>query len=137
MPRLRGFRVNGRPYIRALVYLPRLRAEARIRFLVDTGADRTLIHGDDRRFFSAGPASTGEGLTPDLSMSGIGGGTNSYGIEEAVYVLQDEDGASWPVPGHVQIALDPAARGVPSLLGRDVLDLMLFCISEREITLDW
>ena len=54
MPRLRGFRVNDRPFIRARVYLPRLRAEARIRFLLDTGADRTLIHGDDRLFFSAG-----------------------------------------------------------------------------------
>ena len=70
-------------------------------------------------------------------MSGIGGASSTYGIEEAVYIFQDEDGVSWPLPGFAQIALDPAARGVPSLLGRDVLDLMLFCISEHEITLDW
>ena len=137
MPRVRGFRANGRPYVRARVYLPRLRAEARIRFLLDTGADRSLIHLNDRRAFDAESVRTGTGLTPGLSMSGIGGGTNDYGIEEAVYAFQDQDGALWALPGAAQIALDPAAPGLPSLLGRDILDLMLFCISDREITLDW
>ena len=137
MPRVHGFRSNGRPYVRVQLYLPRLRARARIDFLLDTGADFTLIHLDDRMFFDAKPVRTGAGLTPGASMSGIGGGTNDYGIEEAVYVLQDEDGVSWPLPGRTHIALDPAVRGIPSLLGRDILDLMLFCISEREITLDW
>ena len=114
-----------------------MRASARIRFLLDTGADRSLIHLNDRRAFDAESVRTGTALTPGLSMSGIGGGTNDYGIEEAVYVLQDEDGVSWPLPGRAHIAPDPAVRGIPSLLGRDILDLMLFCTSDREITLDW
>lgn len=137
MPRVRGFRSNGRPYVHARVRLPRLQAEAEIAFLVDTGADGSVIHLPDRGLFDAASVRTGAGLAAGAMMSGIGAERNPYAVEEAEYTLDDESGVSHPLSGRVLIQLNPAARGVPSLLGRDLLDLMTFCISEREITLDW
>ena len=138
MPTIHGFRdAAGRPRVRARVRLPGFREETAIDFVVDTGADRTLIHGRDRSRFDTEPVRTGSGLIPRARVSGISGTSLAYAVEEAEYVFEEVDGAVWPLPGRAHIALDPAARGVPSLLGRDLLDLMLFCISEREITLDW
>ena len=137
MPRVRGFRFNGRPYVRVDVSIPRLGSVARVPFLLDTGADRTVIHARDRDRFPDGAVRTGSALTAGTELAGIGGVPIPYAIEEAEYVFEDEDGAAWPLPGRVHIALDPAVDGIPSLLGRDILDKVLFCISEREITLDW
>ena len=138
MPRVHGYRdAAGRPRARLLVRLPRFRAETAVSFLLDTGSDGTAIHLDDRLLFDVEAVHTGEGLTLAADVLGIGGVAHSYAIEEAEYVFEDEDGAAWPLPGHVHIALDPAVDGIPSLLGRDILDKVLFCISEHEITLDW
>lgn len=138
MPRVYGFRdAHGRPYVRLRVLLPRLSEDTSIDFLLDTGADFTSIHRDDRDRFNGPAVRSSLGLAAAVKMSGIGGVAYSYAVEEAEYVLEGEDGPSAPLPGRVHIALDPASRGVPSLLGRDLLDLMTFCISEREITLDW
>ena len=137
MPRIRGFRLDGRPYVSAEVHLARLQARVDVDFLLDTGADFTSIHLDDRLFFDARSVRTGAGLTPAAAVSGIGGVPLSYAVEAAEYVLEGESGLLPPLRGRAHIALEPAARGVPSLLGRDILDLMLFCISDREIALDW
>ena len=138
MPRVHGFRDDaGRPYVRVRVLLPRLQEDASIDFLLDTGADLTSIHRDDRDLFGTEAVRTGSGLSPEASMSGIGGAVHTYAVEGAEYVFQSEDGPLQPLTGRTLIALDPGAEGVPPLLGRDILDLMLFCISEREITLDW
>ena len=123
--------------MRVRVLLPRLQQDASIDFLLDTGADLTSIHRDDRDLFDTEAVRTGSGLSPEASMSGIGGAAHTYAVEGAEYVFQSEDGPLQPLTGRTLIALDPGAEGVPSLLGRDILDLMLFCISEREITLDW
>ena len=52
-PSLRGYFSEGRrqPYVVSRVVLPRLVADAEIRFLVDTGADRTVVHWNDRMLF--------------------------------------------------------------------------------------
>ena len=123
--------------MRVRVLLPRLQEDASIDFLLDTGADLTSIRRDDRDLFGTEAVRTGSGLSPEASMSGIGGAVHTYAVEGAEYVFQSEDGPLQPLTGRTLIALDPGAEGVPSLLGRDILDLMLFCISEREITPDW
>lgn len=137
MPRVHGFRYGGRPYVLARVRLTRLRSEARIPFLLDTGADQSAIHLGDRSAFDADFVRSGAALTPTASMSGIGGESNPYAVEAAEYLFESESGATTPMDGRVLIAIDASAPGLPSLLGRDILDLMLFCISDQEITLDW
>lgn len=134
MPAIHGFRDTvGRPRVSTAVRLPSLGEELVIDFLLDTGADRTLIHGRDLLRFEGGSPGAGSGLTPGARVLGIGGQSLGYAEEEAEYVFAEEDGAQWSLAGRTHIALDPIAQGVPSLLGRDVLDLMLFGISEREI----
>lgn len=123
--------------MRIRVTLPRFDEEVAIDFLLDTGSDRTLIHGRDRDRLIGEAVRTGSGLTPDAEMTGLGGGPLAYAAAQAEYTFRDEDGVFRPLAGSVHIALEPAARGVPSLLGRDILDVMLFCISDRENTLDW
>ena len=137
MPRVLGFRSSGRPSVSVRVRLLRLMAEAEVVFLIDTGADRTIIHLEDRWAFDNADVRTGDGLARGAQARGIGGVPLAYAVESAECSFTDDDGAQRRLPVDVRIALDPAARGVPSLLGRDLLDLMTFCISEREITLDW
>lgn len=123
--------------MRVSVRLPALREETIIDFVIDTGADRTLIHGRDRSRFVAEPLRTGSGLAARARVSGISGAPAPYAVEGAEYVFEEDDGALWPIAGDAHIALDVATPGVPSLLGRDVLDLVQFCISAQEITLEW
>lgn len=127
----------GRPRVRVTVRLPSLGEETIIDFVLDTGADRTLIHGRDRSRFAGEPVRTGSGLAARARVSGISGAPAPYAVEDAEYVFEEDDGALWSLASDVHIALDVAAPGVPSLLGRDVLDQVLFCISAEEITLEW
>lgn len=91
--------------------------ETIIDFVIDTGADRTLIHGRDRWRFVAEPVRTASGLAARARVSGISGAAAPYAVEGAEYVFEEDDGALWPVAGDAHIALDTAPPGVPSLLG--------------------
>lgn len=139
MPRVHGFRAagTGRPFVRARVYLPRLRAQADINFLVDTGADLTSIHWGDRSKFDTEAARSGSVFGMTTRAAGVGGPPLAYGIEEAEYHFEGEDGPCPPIPARVHVALDAETRGAPSLLGRDLLDVMLCCVSGRALTLEW
>ena len=137
MPRVLGFRSSGRPSVTVRVRLLRLMAEAEVVFLIDTGADRTIIHLDDRWAFDNAAVRSGAALARGARATGIGGVPLAYAVESVECSFTDDDGAQQQLPVDIRIALDPAASRVPSLLGRDLLDLMTFCISEREITLDW
>ncbi len=99
--------------MRVRVLLPRLQEDASIDFLLDTGADLTSIHRDDRDLFGTEAVRTGSGLSPEASMSGIGGAVHTYAVEGAEYVFQSEDGPLQPLTGRTLIALDPGAEGVP------------------------
>ena len=124
------------------MYLPRLRAAAAIAFLVDTGADATSIHWGDRESFVMGD---GEPLPAGIefeSMSvaaGLTGETVDYGIEPPLFVFQDEAGDAAHVDGEIRIALEPFGEGVPSLLGRDLLEQLRldFNMPADELALEW
>lgn len=139
MPRVHGFRAadTGRPHVRAAVRIPRLQARAEIEFLVDTGADFTSIHWDDRSRFDTEAARSGSVFGLTTRAAGVGGPPLAYGIEEAEYHFEGEDGPCPPIPARVHVALDAETRGAPSLLGRDLLDAMLCCVSGRALTLEW
>ena len=109
------FDARGRPYVAALVILPRLQIPPRqMEFLVDTGADETSLHPKD-----------GNGIPyHDLRHAdysdGVGGPATYYS-EQAIIVFEDSSGA------HVYFQPIGIAEptdynlSIPSLLGQDIL----------------
>jgi hypothetical protein len=85
-------------------------------FLVDSGADRTVL--------SAELLSKLEALTnrpkPDFSLHGVGGESNSVPIK-SVLEFERQDGKPARVRGEFAAFTDPEATDF-SILGRDVLD---------------
>ena len=116
-PVLRGYFSGPRrqPYVVAQVVLPRLGAGAEIHFLVDTGADRTVVHWSDRALFRT---AAGSPLPRGETFSAL---PSSTAKKEAALFF----GADQPVRAAAEItacvALTPDSAGVPSLLGRDFL----------------
>ena len=112
------FTDDGRPYIEGIVTLPRLGAEGRVRFMVDTGSDTTILHPD---------AATDLDCPFDLldnpaEFIGVGG-TLLYYFEPAVLSFDDSDGGTREFQIDISIAKpDPVTNDLDSLLGRDLLN---------------
>lgn len=112
---------DGRPRLTGRLLIARLGIQHEVWFLVDTGADASVVHGDD-----AGAAGiTTAALRNPILHRGVGGRAQ-YFRESAWLVFHDADGAiSYWYP--VGLAIAPpetrdSARPLPSLLGRDVID---------------
>ncbi len=113
------------PYVRAAVSLERLGVMGLVEFLVDTGADRTVLHSKDISV-----------LRIDLSkldvktlqrLDGVGGGAHYYKEPATLYFMEDGEGAfiqSWSL--EILLAMTPmnpkGGPTIPSLLGRDILN---------------
>jgi hypothetical protein len=94
-------------------------------FLLDTGADRTVLSGGlltRLRLRSVGPP-------PDLSLQGIGGAAE-FVFVDAVLEFPSRDGATARVRGEFAAFLDPSATDL-SILGRDVLNHFDMIVSRR------
>lgn len=111
------------------MYLPRLGIRGYVDFLIDTGADRTVLHScntivlgiDFRRL----RRSTLE------EMSGVGG-SDKYYREDALLIFIDEDGNLYRFSGQVYLAQKSNPNtSPPSLLGRDVLNLCSLNINRQ------
>ena len=113
-----GFVGEGRPYLPATVVLPRLRASASVSFLVDTGADRTLISPADALRLGYDYACPG----PPESVVSVAGEIRLFS-EEAVVAAPDSTGGQvHAVPLTVSVLPpSPWSLSLPSILGRDFL----------------
>jgi hypothetical protein len=119
MIRGRFGRNTGSPYVEAEVHLSRFDTNAGISFLVDTGADRTVIMPDDGRLLLGLDYSKLTGVHPSVGI----GGTVEHFSEEAVLVFTEPGVAVHFYQVEVLISpLSPELSGVPSLLGRDILN---------------
>ena len=109
---------NGRPFIEGRLLLPRLRLQSDISFIVDTGADQSvLMPGDSIRMNVDYGA-----LMGDIETVGIGGLARNF-TEEAVLAFSDHGKILYAYRITIQIpSVEPDILGIPSLLGRDVLD---------------
>lgn len=108
------------PAVQGLIYLPRLKLiSGWIRFMVDTGATDTCLHG-------TAALALQDKMRPSTLTSSRGvGGASSYYREKAIVILVEENGRPLPFPVNLLIQL-VGPEGLeqppnPSLLGRDIL----------------
>ena len=120
--------------MRALVEIPGLQAaEQAIAFILDTGADTSVLMPDD---YQRVPQLEYRDFLPyPLSLSFGFGGSFSARLVTATLVFRATDDARVPI----DVAMDavrqsPSSHGVPSVIGRDVTDLFHLTI-DRSIGL--
>ena len=120
----------GRPYIPVYVVIPSIGVADVIPFLVDTGADRTVMTSSDARDL---------GIRYDSLQSGkraIGvGETSTKEFREDIYLIfrTDSNPHQERLDG-VDILL--VKRVVPSLLGRDLLQKFRLTLTKGEVYLE-
>ena len=112
---------RNRPFARCLVYFPGA-PNARLiapEFLIDTGADRSLLSprdaigvGLDFSVLDSGPASRG-----------VGGETPTLLVESMIYV------AGYTIP--LTLSIPEVQRPIPSVLGRDFIANFALFMEER------
>ena len=110
---------SGRPFLEGRLYVPRFGLWSDISFLVDTGADVTVLMPDDG--LRSGIDYTR--LTGKTACGGIGGTTEMF-VEPAHAVFLDSETKLlhvYTIALHIAPAT-PQLEKVNSLLGRDVLD---------------
>ena len=130
------FSFGGYPYVRARVTIPRLGIQSEVEFLVDTGADHTCVNHRDAAYLR---------LFPDVLLesarthaTGIGG-SSRYFVEDArLEFLDTDEERPREYPVSLRIAdLSDTPMPIPSLLGRDILNLhrMVYSPAERRLEL--
>jgi hypothetical protein len=122
---------SGAPYMEARVSLPRLRLWGLVSFLVDTGADGTVLMPAESRAL----AIDFEALTNPTTSEGIGG--PSPGFNESAVLSFFNRRYVYSYLLELEISA-PTARNhrYPSLLGRDVLERgpLVMDIAQKRIT---
>ena len=113
------FTVSGFPYVRADLILPRLGIVATVDFLVDTGSVSTVLHSDDADDIGC----PFDSLVLPTELEGVGGSVTYYRESALVKLGNESDLLDFAV--EISIAKPGATTdGLPSLLGRDVLNRM-------------
>ncbi len=124
------------PAVSVRVSLPRISAFGSADFVIDTGADASVIHeGDAFRILPIGYQPEWE-----ASLRGISTTEVRYAVEPAVLTFVAESGqeVSVPVERLIVAHVGPAQDPLPSLLGRDVLQRFRLVIDPAAslVTLD-
>lgn len=91
-----------------------------VEFLVDVGADRTVLDAATLLDLGLNP------LEPEEGISGLGGETNSVIVETQLH-LRRETGAQVTFNSRFTAVTDPTALDL-SVLGRDILDLFALIV---------
>lgn len=124
---------TGRPFIEGRLILPRMNLSFDVSFLVDTGADSTVLMPDD-------------GIRVGLDYSRLRDGRRVGSRAGPVEAFPEQAVILFSIPGErlylhrVDIFVFPLAPdllGTPSLLGRDVLDCWRMTYSPVEGTIEF
>lgn len=109
---------TGRPYIEGRLIVPRLNLRSDVSFIVDTGADNSLLMPLDGMRMGIDYA----GLSGDAESVGIGGISRNF-VEPAIIVFSEPRHNLFVYMIQLQICSPfPDILNIPSLLGRDILD---------------
>jgi len=109
---------SGRPYLEGRLILSRLGLAADISFIVDTGADKTVLMPLDGTRLGIDYAK----LTTRFLSTGIGGVSADY-LEPAILAFSETHTAIHLYQIEVIVSSpSPDIMDIPSLLGRDILD---------------
>lgn len=122
---IRGRYVLGRPQVGGLLQFLTVTKYSRrlipVRFVVDSGADATLVLPTD--YEPEGPPYSALRKFPLAESRGYGGSIEARSVPVALY-LRHENGRYDRIGLKAEFAKpDEAADGLPSVLGRDVIDL--------------
>lgn len=109
---------SGSPYVESRVAFPRVGKVGHISFLVDTGADRTIIMPTDGRLLQLDYGQ----LVGNVPTVGLGGACFTF-EEWAIIVFTEPNKKAYVYNVKVLIAVQSIENAsFPSLLGRDVLN---------------
>ena len=125
---------SGRPYIEGRIFLPRSSAFADVSFIVDTGADRSLLMPIDGTRLALDYSA----LAGDESCIGVSGISRNF--VEPAFVLFAEHSVCLSIYS-IDLAIaspSPDIEDIPSLLGRDILDKwrMNYSPTDKLLTFD-
>lgn len=113
------------PFLHSLVLLPRFRQYLEVDFLVDTGSESTVLSLEDVR--SAGLSDRNFRQRPLRSVRGVGGEQIHYIESASMAFYGDDQRQTFIWNGQVRIPQhsdEAVARRLPSILGRDFLNLV-------------
>ena len=130
------FSFRERPFVRVRVTIPRLGIQNEVDFLVDTGADHTCVNHRDVVNMELFPELFRES---EMTYSTGVGGFSRYFMEDArIEFLDTDEEKPREYDVSLRIAdLSDAPMSIPSLLGRDILNLhrMVYAPGERRLEL--
>ena len=130
------FSFTGHPFVRVRVIIPRLGIRRTVDFLVDTGADHTCVNHRDAVNMDLFPEVFRENEMTHAT--GIGGSSRYFREDARLEFLDTDDESPREYPISLLIAdLSDAPMSIPSLLGRDILNLhrMVYSPAERRLEL--
>ena len=130
------FSFTGRPFVRVRVIIPRLGIRRTVEFLVDTGADGTCVNYRDVVNMGLFPGVLRE--SERTAAAGVGGSSRYFREDARLEFLDTDEERPREYPVRLLIAdLSDAPMSIPSLLGRDVLNLhrMIYSPGERRLEL--
>lgn len=116
---LRGnFDAQGRPYVGGVLVIPRFNLYSDIRFLVDTGADTTTLSPRAARIMGLQYSQ----LRHRKQSLGVGGEVTTYSEQATVIFFDGPHDREYEITLDI-LPDDDLHRPLPSLLGRDILNL--------------
>lgn len=117
---------SGAPYIEARISFPRLRLSGPVSFLVDTGADATVLMPADTRRLGV----DFRALRNPTTSEGIGG--PAHGFNELVLLSFSDRRYIYSYRFRIEISA-PASYNYhfPSLLGRDIIQQWRFVMNDK------
>ena len=112
-----SYREFGRPYVAARVNIPVIGAWAHVLFLIDTGADKSLLSASDARRIGIDYGALGS----RSDIIGVGGKLEAYSVQTTI-AFADSEAQVHFYRLTLDVACDSEQYELPSLLGRDILN---------------